>query len=138
MNSLKFRSKSQYALMGLLLLQGLSGLWGGLALVWDSAGGLLQMPLSLLEGSPFDTSYITPGLILLLILGIFPLVVCYGLWKRRAWSLSGSFLVSISLLVWIEVEIVMVGYHSEPPLQLIYGLTGIALLILSQMTSAKS
>ena len=136
MNSPKSRSKSQYALMGLLLFQGISGLFGGLALVWDSTGEILQMPLSMLEGSPFNT-YFIPGLILLLILGIFPLVVCYSLWKRRAWSLTGSFLLSIALLIWIGVEIVMVGYHSEPPLQLIYGLTGIALLILSQMPSVK-
>ena len=136
MNSPKSRSKSQYVLLGLLLFQGISGLFGGLALVWDSTGGILQMPVSMLEGSPFNT-YFIPGLILLFILGVFPLVVCYGLWKRKAWSLSGSFLVSIALLIWIGVEIVMVGYHSEPPLQLIYGLTGMALLILSQMSSAK-
>ena len=137
MNSPKSRSKSQYALMGLLLFQGISGLFGGLALVWDSTGEILQMPLSMLEGSPFNT-YFIPGLILLFILGVFPLVVCYGLWKRKAWSLSGSFLVSIALLIWIGVEFVMICYYSEPPLQLIYGSTAIALLISSQVTEAKS
>lgn len=137
MSSPKSKSISFYALLALLFFQGMSGLFGGGALVLDPTGSTLQMPLSLLDGSPFDT-YLIPGLILLLVLGVFPLIVLYGLWKKKTWSLSAAFLVSIALIIWIGVEIVMVGYHSEPPLQLIYGLTGIALLILSQMSSTKS
>lgn len=137
MNSSKSRSKSSYALLGLLLFQGISGLFGGFALVWDPTGGILRMPLSLLDGSPFNT-YLIPGIILLLVLGIFPMVVFLGLWRRKPWSLSAAFLVSIALLVWIGVEIMMVGYHSDPPLQLIYGLTGVGLLILSQMSSENN
>lgn len=137
MNLPESRSISFYTLFALLFFQGISGLFGGGALVLDPTGSILQMPISLLDGSPFDT-YLIPGLILLLVLGIFPLIVLYGLWKRKPWSLFAAFLVSIALIIWIGVEIIMVGYHSEPPLQLIYGLTGIALLILSQMPSNKS
>lgn len=128
--------KSFYLLMGLIFFQGISGLFGGGALVLDPSGEVLQMPLSLLEGSPFNT-YLVPGVILLLVLGVFPLIVFYGLWKRKTWSWTGAFLVSIALIIWIGVEIAMVGYHSEPPLQLIYGGIGITLLVLIQLSSVR-
>lgn len=138
MNSKKsVKSISLYTLMVLIFFQGLSGLFGGLTLVIDPTGELLQMPLSMLEGSPFDT-FLIPGIILLTILGIFPMSVVYGLWKRRIWAWTGALAVSIALIIWIGVEIWMVGYHSEPPLQLIYGLLGLILLILVLMSSVRN
>jgi len=127
---------SLYFLMGLILFQGISGLFGGLALVIDPTGDLLQMPLSMLAGSPFD-NFLIPGIILLTILGIFPMVVFYGLWKRLDWSWMGALMVSAALIIWIGVEIWMVGYHPEPPLQLIYGLLGLFLLVLVMMPSVR-
>jgi hypothetical protein len=126
-----------YVMMGLILFQGISGLFGGIALVNDPSGELLQMPLSMLEGSPFDT-FLIPGIILLTILGIFPMVVYYGLWKHRIWSWTGALIVSIALIIWIGVEIWMVGYHPEPPLQLIYGVLGMILLGLVMLPSVRN
>jgi len=50
----------------------------------------------------------------------------------------GSLLVSVALIIWIGVEIWMVGYHTEPPLQLIYGLLGLILLVLVLMASVRN
>lgn len=72
------RPAALWTLAAGLVFQGLSGLYGGGALVWDPSGALLQMPLDLLEGSPF-TTYRIPGLILFAVLGIGPLVVAVGL-----------------------------------------------------------
>lgn len=128
--------KSLYILMVLILFQGMSGVFGGGALVLDPSGAILQMPISMLEGSPFETFFV-PGIILFLVLGILPLIVLFGLWKRESWSWSGALLVSIALIIWISVEIALVGYHSEPPLQLVYGLVGVALLMLTLMPSVR-
>ena len=133
----KHTSYSLYTLIILMLFQGISGLIGGIALVIDPSGELLQMPLSMLEGSPFDT-FLIPGIILLTILGIFPMCVVYGLWVRLNWAWMGSLLVSVALIIWIGVEIWMVGYHTEPPLQLIYGLLGLILLVLVLMPSVRN
>jgi len=133
----KHTSYSLYTLIILMLFQGISGLIGGIALVIDPSGELLQMPLSMLEGSPFDT-FLIPGIILLTILGIFPMCVVYGLWVRLNWAWMGSLLVSAALIIWIGVEIWMVGYHTEPPLQLIYGLLGLILLVLVLMPSVRN
>jgi len=131
------KSYSLYLLMGLILFQGISGLFGGLTLVIDPSGELLQMPFSMLEGSPFDT-FLIPGFILFTILGIFPMIVFYGLWKRTNWAWTGTLIVSAALIIWIGVEILMVGYHSKPPLQLIYGLLGLILLGLVMMPSIRN
>jgi len=129
-------SISLYLMMALILFQGVSGLFGGFALVADPTGAVLSMPVTLLEGSPFDNFFI-PGLILLTILGIFPVVVFYGIWMRADWAWTGALLVSTALIAWIGFEILMVGYHDDPPLQLIYGLLGLILLGLVILPSVQ-
>lgn len=132
MNLSKSRSISFYILTFLIFFQAVSGLFGGGALVLDPTGSTLKMPLSLLDGSPFS-DYLIPGMILFVVLGVFPAVVFYCLVRGEKWSWLGAVIVSVALIVWIGTEIAMVGYHSEPPLQLIYGLVGIALLVLTQL-----
>jgi hypothetical protein len=136
-NQKSFNTISLYFLMGFIFFQGISGLSGGIALVMDPTGDLLQMPLSMLEGSPFE-NFLVPGIILLTILGIIPMVVFYGLWKRTNWAWAGALMVSAALIIWIGVEIWMVGYHPEPPLQLIYGLLGLILLVFVLLPSVRN
>lgn len=123
-----------YFLLILILFQGLSGIWGGIMLVLDSSGSLLQIPLHLLGNSPFQ-DYLIPGLILLLLLGILPLVIVYALWNKLSWSVPGALLIGIMLVVWIVVQILMVGYQDNPPLQAIYGSIGV-LIIFTLNTSS--
>jgi len=117
-----------YILMLLIIFQGLSGIVGGVGLVLDPSGKSLQLPINWLKGSPFN-SYLIPGMILLVVLGVFPIIVLCGLWKQTNWSLFGAFIVGIALIIWIGVEILIIGYHPQPPLQLIYGITGLLILI---------
>lgn len=131
------RPWSLYLLQLGLVFQGLSGLWGGGALVWAPSGQLLNMPLTLLEGSPFS-SYFLPGLLLLTILGIAPLLVALAVWVRFPGAWYGALAVSCALLVWIGVQVWMVGYHADPPLQLVYGILGGALLMLSLQSGVRN
>lgn len=127
---------SFYALLTLLFFQSASGLYGGAALILNPTGNLLQMPTTLLEGSPFQ-DFLLPGIILFTFLGVFPLIVFAGLWRRKPWAWLGAVLVSMALIIWIGVQIAMIGYAPEPPLQLIYGLVGIVLLILTQLPAVR-
>ncbi|MFH5834250.1 hypothetical protein [Halalkalibaculum sp. DA384] len=136
MNMPKSRSISFYILTFLIFFQAVSGLYGGGALVLDPTGDILKMPLSLLEGSPFN-DYLIPGIILFAVLGVFPAIVFYGLLRGKERSWLGAVLVGVALIIWIGTEIVMVGYHTEPPLQLIYGIVGIVLLILAQLPAVR-
>ncbi|HKK45123.1 MAG TPA: hypothetical protein VJ964_06345 [Balneolaceae bacterium] len=126
-----------HLLMLLIFFEGISGLLGGVFLVSDPTGSSLQMPLNLLDNAPF-ANYLIPGIILLLVLGVFPLIVLYGLWHRKSWSWLGSLTVSLALLIWIGVEVIMIGYHPELPLQLIYGILGLVLLVLTLMPSVQN
>lgn len=128
MNDKQSPPASYYLLFVLILFQGFSGLYGGAMLVLDPSGYLLQLPLSLLSGSPFY-NYTIPGFILLVLLGIVPLFVGFALWKRYPWSGTGAFLIGVMLVVWIGVQIVMIGYRGDPPLQAIYGSIGLLILI---------
>ncbi len=94
-------------------------LGGGLALVLGPHGEILPLPVSQLHGSPFD-SYFVPGLILFTILGIGPLLVAFLAWRRQRWAPLLTIGVGVTLLAWLTIEIVIVGYSNEPPLQPIY------------------
>ncbi|MEJ2052174.1 MAG: hypothetical protein P8Y60_20470 [Calditrichota bacterium] len=87
--------------------------------------------------SPFN-DFLIPGIILFLILGIFPLIVFYLVRKNGPLAWQGSLLVGIALLIWIGVEVAMIGYQSQPPLQLIYGTVGLLILIFTVLPSVKS
>jgi len=96
----------------------------------------MQIPINWLENSPFS-NYFIPGVILLIVLGCFPLVVFYGLLRKTRYSLFASFSIAVALIIWIIVEILIIGYQTQPPLQLIYGAVGILLLIVTLLPSVR-
>jgi hypothetical protein len=133
------RFKKPISLMVLMVsvfFQALSGLGGGAFLIADPTGETLNLPISFLRDSPF-TDYLIPGIILFNVLGVYPLIVSAGLWRRKYWGWLGSILLGIALLIWIFVEILMIGYQSEPPLQLIYGILGIVILFWALLPGTK-
>jgi len=125
-----------HILLVLILIQGLSGIVGGIGLVFDPTGKSLQLPIEWLEGSPFK-NFLIPGMILLFVLGIYPFVVLYGLWRKLKWAWFAAFTVGAALIIWIGVEILIIGYHPQPPLQLIYGLVGLFILIYVFLPSVR-
>jgi hypothetical protein len=110
-----------WILLVLLVLQGVGGIFGGAALVLSPSGDLLQMPTSYLDGSPFS-DYLIPGLLLLTVLGVFPLVVAAGLWRRRPWAWFGAFAIGCALVIFEIVEYAMIG---SDPQQAVWGSIGV-------------
>jgi hypothetical protein len=113
-----------------------SGLLGGVALVADPSGALVSIPQEWLEGSPFP-DYRIPGVLLLVVLGIVPCGVAWGLSSRQPWALGAAFYVGAALVVWIVVEVSIIGYHRQPPLQLTYGLLGLGIMALATTARAR-
>lgn len=130
------RTVAVHALAALVLVQGLSGLVGGAALVLDPTGALLNIPREWIAGSIFG-DYLIPGIILASLLGALPVAVAAGLWagRRRAWF--GALAVAVGLIVWIWVELLTIGYHRDPPLQLLYGSAGVLMLMLALLPSVR-
>ena len=123
-------------LITFILIQVISGLAGGIGLISDPTGASLRIPQEWLTNSPFK-DYLIPGIILFTVLGIFPAIVSIGLWKEKYWGWLGSLLLGFALLIWIIVEIIIIGYQSNPPLQLIYGILGIVILLLTNLPRVK-
>ncbi len=98
----------------------LGAIGGGGAMVIAPAGELLEMPLSMLEKSPFH-SFLIPGIILLTVLGIIPLLLIIALIKRPKsglaerinlfkdmhWSWTFSIYIAFALIGWIQIQMVL-------------------------------
>lgn len=125
------------AVLTLVAFQAVSGIAGGIGLVRDPVANI-GMPVSLLAGTPFR-DYLVPGLILLVVLGIFPLFVLYGLLRRRSWAWWLALAAGLALLIWITTEAALLGYlpGAGIGLQIAYGFVGAAILGLTLTAPAR-
>jgi hypothetical protein len=98
-----------WALVGLLLVQAVGGIAGGVALVAAPDGSVLKMSTSLLDGSPFP-DYLVPGLVLLLVLGVLPLAAAVLLMVRPAIGWYAAFVVGCGLVIWLAVELTIIPF----------------------------
>ncbi len=102
----------------LLAFLGLSAIGGGGALIISPSGKLLGgLPLSLLQNSPFD-NFLIPGIILFVVLGLFPTLLIFALLKKIPspfaeqfnffkdlhWAWSFSIYVAFALIIWLQTE----------------------------------
>ena len=106
----------------------IGALAGGAALIMGPRGEIIPLRVADLTGSPFDT-FLIPGVILFAVLGIGPLVAAALAWRRHPLAPLAGVVGGIGLLVWLGVEIAIVGYSNEPPLQPFYLLLGAAITL---------
>jgi hypothetical protein len=107
----------------------IGALGGGLVLIVAPRAEITPLPLSALAGSPFET-FFEPGLILFTVLGLGPLIAARLAWTRHPLAPVAAFVVGAALLIWIAVEIAIIGYSNEPPLQAMYVAVGVAITVL--------
>jgi hypothetical protein len=119
------------AVLGFLCL---SAIAGAVPMILDPSGGMMHMPLSLLEHSPFHT-YLIPGIILLLANGVLSLLVLVATarrWPRYAWGVA---LQGCILTGWIVVEVILL--HLLIWAHYLYGAIGLALIVLGLVLVRK-
>lgn len=147
-NNKRTRPAALWILIALLVLLGVGAIPSGLLLVLAPDGHLMRMPVTMLEHSPFS-DFLIPGAILLTLLGIYPLVVAYALWRRPGWrwpdainpfkeshwSWAASLAAGVILIVWIIVEMFML--REVVFLQVLYLVWGIALVLLALLPSVR-
>ena len=134
----------------LLSFLGLSAIGGGAALIISPSGRLLGgLPLSILERSPFN-NFLIPGIILFLVLGLFPSMIVYFLLKKTEykwaeyfnifkdmyWAWSFSIYVAFALIIWIQVETIYV--QGVGRLQTFYMLFSIPLILVALLPQVRN
>jgi hypothetical protein len=124
----KARPLSRFAKAAVCLevFLGAGALGGGSALMLGSRGQIIPLPLSVLKGSPFET-YFVPGVILFCAVGLGPLAAALLAWFRHPLAPTAALGAGITLLIWMAVEIAIVGYSNNPPLQPFYVLLGVVI-----------
>ena len=105
----------------LLGFLGLGAVGGGGTLIISPSGELIGMPLSMLEESPFS-SFLIPGVILSLVLGLIPLLLIiallrkpesilaerFNLFKDMHWAWAYSIYIGFILIIWIHLQMVFI------------------------------
>ncbi len=114
--------------MVLEILLGVGAVGGGIALMVGPDGEILPLPVSALAGSPF-ANYFVPGAILFAILGLGPLVAAGLAWRRHPLAPFLTVATGGALIIWLLVEIAIVGYTNHPPLQALYLGLGIVIAL---------
>ncbi|AUV84488.1 hypothetical protein C2R22_23365 (plasmid) [Salinigranum rubrum] len=114
---------------------GVSGIVGGGQFILAPSGRLIGISPTLLANSPFE-SYLVPGLILFSILGVFPLVVVYGLFRRKRWAWPAAIAVGVALVVWVLVEGVVIGFGKR--LQYPHLVQGVVIVGLAVLPSVRA
>jgi hypothetical protein len=131
------RPRAVVALIVLTLIQALGAIGGGIGLVRDPVKNI-GLSVSLLEGTPFK-NYLIPGLILLIVVGLFSLLVFAGLMRRwkPAWWLSLA--SGGGLVIWIITEAALLGYlpGSGITLQIVFGVIGVAIVVLALLRPTR-
>jgi magnesium-transporting ATPase (P-type) len=128
-----------YILAFLLLFVATGAIYGGGSLILAPDGSMLKIDPNRLEMLPF-TNFLIPGIILFLLLGIFPLVAIFGLFLRKDnrilntfnifsdkyWGWTFTLYTGIICVIWIVVQQLLTGYFILQPI--IAG-TGILIVI---------
>lgn len=129
-----------WILIVLLALLAVNAFYGGISLMLAPDGSLLGMQPGWLDNSPFK-NYFIPGLLLLLMNGIFPIVAVFGLitknnnwfgwlniYKNRCWGWTFAVYSGIITNIWIIVQQLMAEYFI---LQTIIAAVGLFILVVA-------
>ena len=139
-SSLPVRPASVRLLAFCLGFLSVSALFGGFVFVSDPTGGILGMPVSVLEFSPFQ-DFLIPGLILGIVFGLGSLLTLWGLWScptssiavtrftGKHWSWSAALAIGAGQIIWIITEVLMIRGVSV--LHFIFGGLGVAIVLLT-------
>ncbi|HET9431146.1 MAG TPA: hypothetical protein VFO70_08215 [Chitinophagaceae bacterium] len=106
----------------------------GLLMLSDPDGGLLTLPLSLLEGTPFQ-NYLFPGVLLAGLVGGVNIVAVYSYIARTKsrynWSIAGGSMI----IGWIIVQMILI--QSVHWLHFIYLGAGVLIILISYQLKGK-
>jgi hypothetical protein len=135
-------------LLFLLAFLSIGALFGGGAFILKPDGSLFQIPVTVLNNSPFSDFFI-PGIILFIVFGIVPILLIWLLVKKPAstfWERLNLFTdyyygwtytvyTGFALIIWIAVQTRI--FNAVDRLHTIYTFYGIAMIVLALLPSVR-
>ena len=131
MENTNFNMKLYIGLGTIQAFIGLGALGGGFMLVRDPSGSALELPMSLLEGSPFP-DFLIPGMFLLAVNGVGSMIGAGLSFTRRRYAQEIAIVLGAILVAWIVIQVVIISsFHWLHVLYFILGVVelGIGLYI---------
>jgi len=144
------------ALRTLIAVNGLFAFMGfasGFGLLFSPSGTGMGLSLDLLENTPVR-DFTLVGLFFVAFYGILPTFAAYGLWTRKRWrwtdflnkwtgqhwAWTASVALGVILILWIVVELILLGFLSGigGVLQVAMTFVAILLLALAMLPSVKA
>jgi hypothetical protein len=121
-----------------LIFLAFGGLYGGIAMLLDSSG--LSMGVDTLLPLLPVPDFVLPGLFLLFVMGLVPLILTFGLlarpnwpwadalarWSGHYWAWTGTLALGVVLLAWLLVQAILLGFSAG--IQYVMVVNGLALL----------
>ena len=136
-----------WPLILVLIFLAMGGFSGGIPMLSDPAnGGYLQFG-EMLPELPVS-NFILPGLFLLVVMGIFPLLLAYALiahpawswmdrlfqWSKHYWAWTGTLILVGIIAIWLVYEGWLIGWF---PITVITAVLGLLLLLFSMLPSMR-
>jgi hypothetical protein len=136
-----------WLLVLVLFLLSLGGFSGGIPMLADpDSGGYLDFS-NMLPLLPVN-NFILPGLFLTFFMGLYPLILVYGLiarpvwqladklskWSGHYWAWTGTILLSIGIAIWLGYEGWLVGWW---PITYITAVQGVLILLLALFPNVR-
>ena len=149
----KARPAVIYVLIALEALLAFLGFFSGISFLLSPSGESHGMDTSILEGTPVG-DFTLVGLFFVVAYGVLPILAIYGLWKlprwrwtdainkwtKQNWAWTATAATGIILIVWIAVEVALIGSPDGFPrfLQVMMTLLGIVILALAMLPRVRS
>lgn len=113
---------------------GLTATFSGLLMISNPDGGIFNLPLSLLDGTPFK-NFMIPGILLTTIVGGINLLAVFFNMQRHVsrynWALAGGFVIC----GWIVVQMLLI--HAAHWLHFLYLGIGLLIILLAYQLKGK-
>lgn len=97
----------RYLLSVLLLLVAINAFGGG----YYGILGAEDIPIEWLKGSPFH-NYLIPSIILFVCVGGSALFAAFAVFRKHHLGHKAAFVCSIMLIIWISVQLAIIGFVS--------------------------
>ena len=131
-------------IIALEVILAILGFFSGITFLQDPSGGTHGMDTSILVRTPI--SNFTPvGLFFVACYGVLPSLAIYGLWKlprwrwtdafnkwtRKNWAWTATVVIGIILIVWIAVEVALIGSPIGLPRFLQIAMAGLGSILIA-------